>query len=521
MDTVSINPIYHRREWINSVAIFVILTITFSYFLPRWSDMNQNSRIDMVLAIVNDGTLKIDRYVSNTTDYARYNGHYYSDKAPGTAILGVPIYGGVKILLGQSVPQGIVRKLSQNPAFVTTLRDDGSGIYADKVEFAIAQVVLAFFLSVIPSACTGVLIYLFLSVFSKATFPRILVALTYGVLTPVFAYAGQFYGHQLAATFAFGAFFILFGSRHNLSRRKLVFVGTLLGLSVFTEYPLIIAAGILSLYSGFLLWRSHQFQKLIYLFLPSTAIAVGLFAYNDAIFGSPFRLGYSYSELWEQQHQIGFMSLTVPHLDSVWGMTFSLFRGLLILSPSLLLAVPGIFLWFKQKEYRAEGITATVIFLSLFIFTASSAMWWGGFSIGPRYFYPALPFYVIFLIFPITSWGKTTWFRTVFIGMAIISFLSTWGLSLAGQGFPPDTIRNPFLDYAIPNLVSGNIARNIGMLLGLSHWWSLIFLVLLWGGVLELWITGILLLTSRSPTRKHSESVSYVDVLEQRDRNIG
>ncbi|MEZ4640045.1 MAG: hypothetical protein R2856_34655 [Caldilineaceae bacterium] len=35
-------------------------------------------------------------------------------------------------------------------------------------------------------------------------------------------------------------------------------------------------------------------------------------AYNNHVFGGPVELGYSYSELWVDQHHDGFMSLSAP-----------------------------------------------------------------------------------------------------------------------------------------------------------------------------------------------------------------
>ena len=40
-------------------------------------------RFDLSAAIVDQGTLSIDAYASNTGDYALFNGRRYSDKAPG------------------------------------------------------------------------------------------------------------------------------------------------------------------------------------------------------------------------------------------------------------------------------------------------------------------------------------------------------------------------------------------------------------------------------------------------------
>jgi hypothetical protein len=76
-------------------------------------------------------------------------------------------------------------------------------------------------------------------------------------------------------------------------------------------------------------------------------------------------------------------------------------------------------------------------------------------------------------------------FRWVAAALLVWAFGATWFLSLANQSFPSDTIRNPFVDYALPAWESGNIARNVGTLIGLQGATSLAPLVLL-GGLLGL-----------------------------------
>jgi hypothetical protein len=45
------------------------------------------SRLDLLHALVQEGSLRIDAYEGNTPDEAIYGGHFYSDKPPGTVML--------------------------------------------------------------------------------------------------------------------------------------------------------------------------------------------------------------------------------------------------------------------------------------------------------------------------------------------------------------------------------------------------------------------------------------------------
>src|SRR6202035_5763795 len=75
---------------LRALLLFSVIFISYAYFYEG-AGWNQNSRLDMVRAMVEQGTLRIDAYHQNTEDKAFANGHYYSDKAPGLALLAVPV----------------------------------------------------------------------------------------------------------------------------------------------------------------------------------------------------------------------------------------------------------------------------------------------------------------------------------------------------------------------------------------------------------------------------------------------
>jgi hypothetical protein len=447
--------------------------------------------------VVEDGTFQIDAYVENTVDYAKVGDHYYSDKPPGAAFLGIPVYATIKTFLDLPIMDGIMERLANNEALEATLREEGTGLLEHKVRFAIAQVALTFVASALPTALMGALMYGLLRQFTVCPWPRILVVLGYGLLTPAFAYAGAFYGHQLGAACLFVAFYLVFmpasTNSSRLSTRALLAVGLLLGYSVVADYPSILVVGILFLYTWY---RLEVKRRIGWVILTGALIAAGWMAYNTALFGSPLELGYSYSELWTEQHHTGFMSLTLPHWEAIWGITFGVFRGLFVLSPLLLLAAPGFVLWWRSGEHRPELWVALLSVAAMFLFNSSSIMWWGGFAIGPRYLLAMLPLMALPLVYGFRRWGDQAWFKGLAIVLSAWSLVATWGLTLAEQAFPPDTIRNPLLEYAWPNWQAGNIARNLGMFLHLPGLASLLPLL---AGVVALLAT-LWFLSRRRPT---------------------
>ncbi len=125
----------HLPRLIRSPYLLLFLTLcgVYAYTPPRWQDWNQNSRIDLTMAIVDQQTVRIDSYVSNTGDYATIGSHAYSDKAPGLSLLAVPVYLAVKA----TGPLGLtaaIDRLSATSAVTATLNPDGRGMNENTAE---------------------------------------------------------------------------------------------------------------------------------------------------------------------------------------------------------------------------------------------------------------------------------------------------------------------------------------------------------------------------------------------------
>jgi hypothetical protein len=69
--------------------LFSLLLFSYLYVHQDYFGGTSTSRLDLLHALVVE-TFKIDRYHQNTSDKALFEGHYYSDKAPGTVLLALP-----------------------------------------------------------------------------------------------------------------------------------------------------------------------------------------------------------------------------------------------------------------------------------------------------------------------------------------------------------------------------------------------------------------------------------------------
>jgi hypothetical protein len=453
------------------VTLFLTLLLCYVYFLPRWADWGQNSRLDLVLAIVDRGTLSIDHYYRNTGDFAVFEGRHYSDKAPGPALLAVPVYGLMRPILRSAFVQERIEQLAANPAFIATLRPEGTGLLREKVYHAMVLYAVTAVVVSVPAACLGVLLFRFLGQLPLASGWCAAIVLIYGLATNAFAYAGAFLSHQLTAFLLFAAFYIGRELRRGVcDPRWALGAAVALGWAVISEYPtILIAAAVLPyVLSALPTWRWRAAVALAT--LPPVCLWM---AHNYVIFGHAFEFGYRYSVLYTEEHGVGFLSLTYPHLDALWGVTFGAFRGLFYVSPVLLLAVVGFWPWWATRRLRREWLLCLWAVSAFVLFNASSVMWHGGFGVGPRYLVPMLPFLALGWGGLAARWGQSRALQYLTALLAAYSFVVVWSETIAGQSFP-DWSAAPLWQYAVPRLAAGDVARNLGMVLGLRGWSSVL-----------------------------------------------
>ncbi len=464
--------------------LFVILLSCYAYFPPRWADWNQNSRMDLTLAILERGTLCIDDYYENTGDYAIYGGRIYTDKAPGTSFLGVPPYFLFKLLADRPLVRGLFYRLSGSQALASTLREEGTGLLEQKVYFAAALYATTFATVSLPSALLGVVLYVFIGGLITSPAARAALVLAYGLATIVFPYSTVFYGHQIAAALLFFAFSVLYRIRqHEINRNLLWGVGGLLGLAVLIEFQALIPLAILSLYA---LWFLKRKAEILKIGLGGLPFGLLLGWYNAAAFGSPFASSYRYLGRFPEISNTGFLGFSQPSLEALWGVTFSPYRGLFFLSPFLLLAIPGFWYLLRMRQWRPEGVLWLSLVLTQLALVSAWYDWRGGFAIGPRNLLNILPFMMPPVAACILVWREKRLLRVLAWGMATVSFGIVWIASISGQDFAPIAISNPVVDFFWPKFQAGDITRNLGMALGFSSWSSLLPLIIILGGIL--WI---------------------------------
>jgi len=361
-------------------AVAFVVFLAAAYFIYPESQVNVDTHLFLTVSIVDRGALNIDPFSRLTEDIASWHGHHYTDKAPGLSLLGAPVYALTKLVLLHGQP--FTATLQRTPVH-------GMDVYV--------RYILALAFAAVPTAIIAWLLYKLLGRMGASRGWCAGLALTYGLGTIARPFAGLFFSHQFSALLCFGAFALAFRlRREEISDRFALVIGLLLGYTLITEYPAAIAAAAIAAYVLAIPRRGRRLGLGLGLgVLPSLVIGA---VYNTLAFGNPLRIGYGHlagpMKLRIGQAQ-GLFGVTYPHLDAIWGTTFSPYRGLFFLSPVLLLALPACVALVRRPGWRAEGLLCGAIAGGFLLFNMSYFAWTGGASMGPRQLLASVPFFVL------------------------------------------------------------------------------------------------------------------------------
>jgi hypothetical protein len=506
------------------VTAFLLLFASYAYFYQA-GGWNQNSRFNLVRAIANDHSLRVDPYRRSTGDRAIFEGHYYSDKAPGLSFAALP---SVMIARGIVSSRGGDAESYEGIAWLSWV----ATVFTAGLFTALAAVTL-FNLCVALGASPGGALF---------------AALTFGLATPIWTLATLFIGHAFSAAclvFAFAAAARLGSARLKPSRyddtnrgqdgarrlqpseknvaRRLqlsdllngLIVGVGAGWATVSEFPAAVPAVMLAIYAAVNVWpsgRERAIKVLGALTAGAAACAAVLMAYQYACFGSAFHIAYSSEQAGFEGMQTGVFGVHWPSADALWRILLGRYRGLLPLAPVLIFAPLGLIAMVRLKPdttsvrentavLRARAaVVAASIAIYYVLLNASYTYWEGGWSYGPRHLSPSIPFLCIGL--------AMLWTIAPRPARAILTAFSAYGAALslvavATMAQPPASFERPVTELLLPAFRDGDLALNsqrftdsgasslrahtepkaawnLGMKMGLDGHASLIPLAVLW-----------------------------------------
>jgi hypothetical protein len=467
----------HRKVAV-LLGVITFLSVIYFYEGGGW---NQNSRFDLLRAIVERHTLQIDAYHENTQDKAYFRGHYYSDKAPGLVFLAVPF------------------ALAARPA----LRILGVDPESQRGEWALSYLVTACAVA-LPAALAGVCLFFLGLRFGCGQSGAFFAAVVMCLGTPMWAYASLFWAHALVGACLAFAFAAALKLQEAASARGdflwALAVGLAAGWATVTEYPAAPASAMVAFLALAEAWQRGAAVR----WRVGAGVGVGagicvivLLTYLHAAFGG-FRPSYAYygPNSFSFMQQQGYLGLTYPHPDRLLKLLFGCSRGLFFASPVLLAAPVGLWWLWKERVNRKAALAAGGITLYYFLFNSSFYWWKSGLSFGPRYAGAAIPLLCLGLA---VSWqrGRVGLQRILIVLAGISIFVALMVVSTTSQLAMQDSC--PILHSTLPAFWSGHVAINrdsmltvaearggygafnLGQMLGLHGLASLVPLVAMWG----------------------------------------
>jgi hypothetical protein len=357
------------------LVLFLILLTTFSVVNPR--NVQDVSRLALGVSVLTHGTLKIDRYVSQTAyDNASYGGHSYSDKAPGLSFLALP------------------------QTAVALAVDSLTGHHGGRVWNRMWEL---WPLRLFVNGLLLGLICLTLGRVAEGLTPRAgpVVAVVAGLGTLLGPLGTVLFEHDGAGLFAFASFCLAWNRRYVIS-------GLAAGCAVLFAYEAAIAAALIG---GYVLLRGLR-PAAVFLAgaIPTAAV---LAVYDTLAFGSPLHLSDRYvSPFFSSYQHRGLFGFSPPSLSDLRGVLtggsgFAVSDGIVITMPVAIAAAVGLLLLWRSGA-RTEAALCIAVAAAFLVFDAGYWAPNGGDSPGPRFFATAIPFLLVGVAPALRRFPRTT-----------------------------------------------------------------------------------------------------------------
>jgi hypothetical protein len=349
-----------------ALAAIVLVGLAYATLIQSFS-WNQTSHYDLIRSLDRDRTT-IDVYQENTGDKAFYHGHWYSARAPGLALFSLPFYDALKALGAEGFTDRHVAPPNHPGDEMIWL----VGLWGN--------------------ALPGLVLLLLVGWVAEGLEPGYgaATAVILGLGTLTLPLSTLLFSHVFTACLGFAAFVLLMRERAGPPNPWYIgLAGLLLGYAGASEYPLFFAALVLGLY---LISRRDTFNPggliaRVGPFLLGGVLGIlPLLLYNHYAFHSWTHLAYSSIP----RQQKGFFGIGAPSLPVLATLLLDS-RGLLTLSPVLIMGPPGTWLMYR-RGLRAEALAIAAICVLYCGYNAGYYLPFGGGFMGPRFLMTTLPF---------------------------------------------------------------------------------------------------------------------------------
>lgn len=240
-------------------------------------------------------------------------------------------------------------------------------------------------------------------------------ALLFGLATPAWVYAKQYWSEPFALFTLFATFYFLQRFRVESRERDALIAGVMLGLAITIRYPNAALVPFFAWYAFDLrnilrAPRSNPQTRGLARFVFALAFfALTIAYYNWARYGNPLTTGYRADETFDN-----------PILFGLYALLFSPGKGLFVYVP-FLAALPVALALFIPRAKRESVLFGVILAFYLLLFSIWSG-WHGGTNWSPRYLVPLLPFATLMIAPAVELATSRRGFAIVFAMLAALSF---------------------------------------------------------------------------------------------------
>lgn len=316
---------------------------------------------------------------SGDVAYVPATGHFHPNKPPGTSFLALPGY-----LLIYHLERAL-------------------GISPDRWWTLTVNAWLTTALSVGLLSAAGCVLFFRLAreLAGGAERPALLATFALAFGTTFLPFGTILFDHNLTASLLIAAFYFL---RCVNSGRGDFLAGLCAGLAAITNYVAAVAVVFLGLY--LLLARRRELRPCLLYTLGVAGPFLLICWYGWNCFGSPFRLNNDFQNPLFKDPAGALGMFAMPNLYVGGLLVASPFRGLFVLAPVLVLGLAGLVVWMKEKTFAPEARLALAVFGFFFLVNMSFNGYHGGYSAGPRYLVPGIPFLALALVVAFRRWPR-------------------------------------------------------------------------------------------------------------------
>jgi hypothetical protein len=422
---------------VRALGAIAIGAIALAYALPMQSVGCPQTAHYAAARAVADGVPYIDKWAEETCDSVRVDGHTYAAKGPAMDFWIAPWYLLLRTV--HAVPHN---------------RNVGLG-YPDAMAGIPLRAIWQIGLWAVVLPALGLLLLMRRTVERIEPGLGVATASILGLGTLLLPFSTLLFAHVPAAALAFLSFALLFSGRSPAA------AGAAAGLAVAVDLPLALPAVLLGLYAAA---RTPRVARLLAFGAGGVVGLAPLWAFDIWAFGNPLQLAYTGTPGqgavggWQQT---GFFGQTAPSGHILASVLLSQ-RGLLVLTPVLVCALAGlVLLW--RRGLRAEAALIGALVVVELVWNSGRHPYTfalGGWSPGPRFLIPLLPF-LCFAIAPALRRAPAT--------VGVLALISAGAMTIATSAEP--LLQDDNTHHWIARIVDGNFTATVVSLSGVGHGW--------------------------------------------------